>query len=155
MIAIDKLELNTGQIPGLPKNPRFIKDERYQKLVQSIKDDPEMLGLRECIVYPLKSKFVVIAGNMRYRACKELGHKEIPCKILTKNTPPKKLRAYTIKDNIAFGAEDWDALANEWEEQELRDFGIDLVDVTEVSNKEKEIEELETSNECPKCGYKW
>jgi hypothetical protein len=63
---------NNGQIHGLPKNPRFIRDERYEKLVKSIQDDPEMLDLRECIVYPYAAAYVVIAGNMRLKATIEV-----------------------------------------------------------------------------------
>ena len=141
-IEVEKLQPNTGQIPGLPKNPRFIKDDRYVKLKQSIQDNPEMLELRECIVYPQNGNYVVIAGNMRYRACRELGYRRLPCKVLSSDTPAKKLRAYVIKDNIAFGAEDWDALANEWEEQELVDFGLDisnLVSKTQAQEDDYEI----------------
>ena len=97
-IEVEKLQPNTGQIPGLPKNPRFIKDDRYVKLKQSIQDNPEMLELRECIVYPQNGNYVVIAGNMRYRACRELGYRRLPCKVLSSDTPAKKLRAYVIKD---------------------------------------------------------
>ncbi|MBL7961462.1 ParB N-terminal domain-containing protein [bacterium] len=138
-IPISKIEPNEGQIKGLPKNPRFIKDERFKALVKSIEDDPEMLALRECIVYPNGMKFVVIAGNMRYRACVQLGYKDIPCKVLTKETPVEKLRAYTIKDNVSFGSEDWDLLANEWEEMELVGYGLELKDIEDL----KEGEEIE------------
>ncbi|MBB2148821.1 hypothetical protein [Pedobacter gandavensis] len=65
---------NNGQISGLPKNPRFIRDERYEKLVKSIKDDPEMLDLRECIVFPYAAAYVAIAGNMRLRATIEVAN---------------------------------------------------------------------------------
>lgn len=98
-IAITKLQCNEGQVEGLPRNPRFIKDERFEKLKKSLQDDPEMLQLRELIVYPHGNKFVVIGGNMRLRAAKQLGFKEMPCKVLPEDTPIEKLKAYTIKDN--------------------------------------------------------
>ncbi len=82
------LLLNSGQIEGLPKNPRFIRDERFNALKKSIGDAPEMLSLRELIVYPFNGKYVVIGGNMRLRACKDLGYKELPCKILDVDTLP-------------------------------------------------------------------
>lgn len=63
---------NTGQIPGLPKNPRLIRDERHEALVKSIQDDPEMLDLRECIVFPYAAAYVAIAGNMRLAATSEV-----------------------------------------------------------------------------------
>lgn len=125
-IKISKLVPNTGQIDGLPANPRFIKDEKFLKLVKSVKDDPEMLDLRELIVYPLGKQFVVIGGNMRLRAMKEAGFTEAPCKVLDKDTPADKLRAYTAKDNVGFGEWNWDDLANEWDAEELSDWGLDL-----------------------------
>jgi hypothetical protein len=73
-IKITNLHTNTGQIPGVPANPRFIKDEPYEKLKKSIQDDPEMLDLRELIVYPYPGKkghYVIIGGNMRYRICND------------------------------------------------------------------------------------
>lgn len=122
-ISISEIEINKGQIYGLPKNPRFIRDERFNALKHSIEEAPEMLSLHEIFVYPHEGKYVVIGGNMRLRACKDLGYKEIPCKIIPKETPVAKLREYTIKDNESFGQNDWDLLANEWdsEEQERKD----------------------------------
>jgi ParB-like chromosome segregation protein Spo0J len=117
---------NTGQIEGLPKNPRIIRDEKFAKLKKSIEDDPEMLELRELLVYPHGDRYVVIGGNMRLRAMIECGHREAPCKVLDKSTPVAKLRAYATKDNVPFGEFDWDALANEWDAAELSDWGLDL-----------------------------
>lgn len=125
-IKITKLRPNKGQIEGLPKNPRVIRDEKFQKLVKSIQDDPEMLELRELIVVPSGKIFVVIAGNMRLRAMESLGYKEAPCKVLDADTPVEKLKAYTIKDNVGFGEHDWDQLANEWDADDLSDWGLDL-----------------------------
>ena len=125
-IPILKIKPNSGQIPGLPKNPRIIRDERFQKLVQSIKEDPEMLSLRELIVYPYNGDYVVIAGNMRLKAMQELGYKECPAKVLPENTPPEKLRAYTIKDNLPYGETDWGVLAEQWDAGELSEWGLDL-----------------------------
>lgn len=127
-INIRDLEMNKGQIEGLPKNPRFIRDERFEALKKSIEDAPEMLALRELLVYPHEGKYVVIGGNMRLRACKELDYKEIPCKVLDEDTPVEKLREYAIKDNVAFGSDDWDILANEWDDTELGDWGVEIPD---------------------------
>lgn len=125
-IPIEKLELNRGQYYGLPKNPRLIRDARFDALKKSITDDPEMLNLREIIVYPLKNgNYLVIGGNMRLRACTELGFEELPCKVIPAETPVAKLRAYVVKDNVGFGENDWDAFANDWDMEELRDFGMD------------------------------
>lgn len=125
-LSISKLKSNTGQIDGLPANPRVIRDEKFQKLVKSIQDDPEMLELRELIVVPSGKIFVVIAGNMRLRAMESLGYKEAPCKVLDADTPVEKLKAYTIKDNVGFGEHDWDDLANEWNADDLSDWGLDV-----------------------------
>ena len=125
-IAVALLQCNEGQIEGLPRNPRFIKDERFKKLVKSLQDDPEMLDLRELIVYPHGKHFVVIGGNMRLRAGKELGFELMPCKILPADTPIEKLKAYVIKDNNAFGNDDFDLLANEWDAEFLEDCGFDF-----------------------------
>ena len=124
-VALSELALNKGQIQDVPKNPRFIKDERYAALKKSIEDDPEMLDLRELVAYDNNGELVIIMGNMRYRAMKELGFKEAPVKILPNDTPAGKLRAYIQKDNIAFGQNDWDLLGNEWDTQELQDFGLE------------------------------
>jgi hypothetical protein len=125
-IALSKLETNKGQIEGLPKNPRLIKDSKFEKLKKSIEDNPEMLGMREVLVYPYGSKFVIIGGNMRFQACKDLGFTEVPCKVLEKDTTAEQLRAITIKDNVGFGEHDWELLANEWDSVELEDWGIEL-----------------------------
>lgn len=124
-INIKDLEVNRGQIVGLPKNPRFIRDERFAALKKSIEDAPEMLSLRELLVYPHEGKYVVIGGNMRLRACMDIGYEEVPCKVLDEQTPVLKLREYSIKDNEAFGQNDWDILANEWDTEELQNWGMD------------------------------
>lgn len=125
-IKIADLEVNRGQIDGLPKNPRTIKDERFKALKKSIEDAPEMLALRELLVYPHNGKYVVIGGNMRLKACKDLGYKELPCKVIDENTPVEKLREYTIKDNIGFGTDDWGALFEDWNTEELTDWGMEF-----------------------------
>jgi hypothetical protein len=147
-IKISKLELNKGQVEGLPKNPRFIRDERYKALVKSIEDAPEMLKLRELLVVEHGSKFVVIGGNMRLRACKELGMETVPCKVLPADTPVAKLREYAIKDNNGFGEDDWDVLANEWDAEELQEWGMELPmdwgqePTTNASNSEIDVDDF-------------
>lgn len=125
MLPVSVLETNKGQVEGLPKNPRFIRDARYEKLKKSIADAPEMLHLRELIVFPLGDKYVIVGGNMRYRACCDLGHTEVSCKVLPEDTPVEKLREYAIKDNNEFGQNDYDLLANEWDESELEEWGVE------------------------------
>ena len=142
-IPLSKLHLNTGQIKDVPKNPRFIKDERFAALKKSIEDDPEMLNLRELVAYDNNGELVVILGNMRYRAMKELGYKDAPVKVLPAETDAKKLRAYIQKDNIAFGQNDWDLLGNEWDVAELEDFGLqcDFLDNNESFENLPNIDE--------------
>jgi hypothetical protein len=126
LVSINKLKNNNGQIEGLPKNPRLLKDDKFKKLVKSIQDDPEMLELREVIAYDNNGELIVIAGNMRLKACQEVGIKEIPTKILPKETSVEKLKAYTIKDNVAFGEHDWEELANSWDVEQLTEWGLDI-----------------------------
>lgn len=126
-LATSLLEFNKGQLKGLPKNPRFFRDYRYEAMKKSIKESPEMLELRELIVYPLdEGRYIVVCGNLRLRACKELGYKELPCKILNPDTDVKKLREYAIKDNVNFGENDMDVMTNDWEKSELSDWGIEF-----------------------------
>lgn len=125
-VKITKLQNNTGQIAGLPKNPRFIRDERFEKLVQSIRDFPEMLELRELVVVEHEGKYVVVGGNMRLRAIKQLGYTVATCKVLSADTPVERLREFAVKDNVGFGQDDFDELSNEWDEQELTDWGMEL-----------------------------
>ena len=126
-LATSLLEFNKGQLKGLPKNPRFFRDYRYEAMKRSIKESPEMLHLRELIVYPLEEgRYIVVCGNLRLRACKELGYKELPCKILNPDTDVKKLREYAIKDNVSFGENDMDVMSNDWLKDELSDWGIEF-----------------------------
>ena len=128
LLPLTKLEKNKGQIKDVKANPRIFKDEKFKRLVKSIEDNPEMLALREIIVYPQNDKFVVIGGNARYEALKYLKIKDAPCKVLPVETTPKQMNAYIIKDNASFGDWDWDMLANEWDLEELQDYGIDMPD---------------------------
>ena len=143
-ILIKRIIPNEGQIPGLPANPRLIKDDKFKKLIQSLRDDPEMLNLRELIVFPFKRKFVVIAGNMRLLAMKELEYEEAPCKILSAKTPVEKLRAYTIKDNIGYGEHDWDMLASDWDAEQLTAWGLDIPNWKSAEEEEREAMPNET-----------
>ena len=145
-IKLYKLRNNVGQIEGLPKNPRLIRDDRFYKLVKSIKDDPEMLKIRELIVFPLEETFVVIGGNMRLKALKELNYESTPCKVLSADTPLEKLKAIALKDNSSFGDYDYEALANEWDAQLLADCGIDVWQMPEEIEKELEEEEERRDN---------
>lgn len=130
-IPITKLQNNTGQLEGVPKNPRTITGEDFERLVASMREDPEMMELRECIAVPHGRGYVVIAGNQRLDAARVLNLPTVPCKLLPKNTPPEKLRAITLKDNGHFGQ--WDEAAiDAWGDIPFADWGLPLlVDDTE------------------------
>jgi len=104
-----------------PNNPRLIKDDKFKKLVQSIKDFPEMLDIRPIVV---NQDMIILGGNMRYRACKEAGIKEIP--VIVTNLSEEKQREFLIKDNTSGGEWDWDMIANEWDTEELVEWGLDI-----------------------------
>lgn len=123
-IPIAKLAMNTGQIEGLPANPRQWTQEELDKLAKSIEETPELLDARGAIVVPHKGKFVVLGGNMRVTAARKLDLKEMPCAVLPEDTAVKKLREIVVKDNGSFGAWDFDALANEWDDEPLTDWGV-------------------------------
>ena len=133
MIDITKLEYNEGQIEGLSKNPRYLKESEHDKLKKSLTDSPEFLEYKPLMVYAMDNgNYVTICGNMRLRVANELrldGHSEfdtIPCVILKADTPIEKIKEYAIKDNVQAGNWDWDELANgEWETDDLQDWGVD------------------------------
>lgn len=126
-IAVSLLDFNRGQLKGLPKNPRFFRDYRYEAMKRSIEESPEMLQLREIIVYPYpEGRYVVVCGNLRFRACKELGYTELPCKVLDVDTDVRKLREYATKDNVNFGENDLDAMTNDWDRGELAGWGVEF-----------------------------
>jgi len=105
-----------------PNNPRIIKDDKFKKLCQSLKDFPEMLELRPIVV---NQDMIILGGNMRYKACKEIGLKEIPVTIA--DLTEDQQREFLIKDNTSGGEWDWEVLANEWNSEELEAWGLDLV----------------------------
>lgn len=127
ILPLDEIEVNNGQLEGLPSNPRSITREKMELLKTNITNYPEMLSLRSLLIYPIDdSKYILIGGNMRYRALKELGYTEAPCVIIPKETSIEQLKAYTIIDNNGFGKWSWDMLANEWDELQLVEWGVDL-----------------------------
>lgn len=133
MIDITKLEYNEGQIEGLSKNPRYLKESEHDKLKKSLTDSPEFLEYKPLMVYAMDNgNYVTICGNMRLRVANELrldGHSEfdtIPCVVLKADTPIEKIKEYAIKDNVQAGNWDWDELANgEWETDDLQEWGVD------------------------------
>ncbi len=132
-IDITRLEYNDGQLEGISKNPRYLKESEHDKLKKSLTDSPEFLEYKPLMVYAMDNgNYVTICGNMRLRVANELrldGHSEfdtIPCVILKADTPIEKIKEYAIKDNVQAGNWDWDELGNgEWETDDLQDWGVD------------------------------
>ena len=134
-----------NQVKPNPKNPRLIKDDKFKKLVKSIQEFPDMLNKRPLIVFTdVDSKYVVLGGNMRLKACKEIGLKEIPVIIADEWTEEQK-HEFLIKDNVGFGEWDWDSLANEWDVEKLEDWGLDLPVDLSVEELEAEEDEFDVS----------
>ena len=114
--------VKTKDIIANDTNPRVIKDDKFKKLVQSIKDFPQMLQLRPIVV---NDDMVVLGGNMRLRAVQEVGLKEVPI-IKASDLTEEQQKEFIIKDNVGFGEWDWDVLANEWEPELLTEWGLDV-----------------------------
>jgi ParB-like chromosome segregation protein Spo0J len=135
-----------SEVKPNPKNPRIIKDGKFQKLVKSIQEFPDMLNKRPLVVFTdVDNKYVVLGGNMRLKACKEIGLKEIPIIIADEWTEEQK-NEFLIKDNVGFGEWDWDSLANEWDVEKLDDWGLDVPifkdDETELKDLSSTIDNL-------------
>jgi hypothetical protein len=115
-----------SEVKPNPKNPRIIKDGKFQKLVKSIQEFPDMLNKRPLVVFTdVDNKYVVLGGNMRLKACKEIGLKEIPIIVADEWTEEQK-NEFLIKDNVGFGEWDWDSLANEWDVEKLDDWALEI-----------------------------
>jgi DNA modification methylase len=137
-----------SEVKPNPKNPRIIKDGKFQKLVKSIQEFPDMLNKRPLVTFTdTDGKYVVLGGNMRLKACKEIGLKEIPVIVADEWTEEQK-NEFLIKDNVGFGEWDWDTLANEWDAEKLDDWGLDLpVDLSVQEELEAEEDNYEIPNE--------
>jgi len=125
--------MNTRHIPikdikPNPDNPRIIKDDKFHKLVESVRKFPQMLELRPIVV---NSDMVVLGGNMRLKACQAAGLKEVPVLVADTLTPDQE-REFIVKDNVGFGEWDWDALTNQWDAQELTAWGVDVPEMPEI-----------------------
>lgn len=124
-ISVSMLEMNTGQVDGLPSNPRQWSRAELDALKKSIRETPELFQARGCIVVPHGGRFIVLGGNMRLAAATELGDSEVPCMVLPEGLPVQKMKEIVLKDNGSFGSWDMDALANEWDDLPLGEWGIE------------------------------
>jgi ParB-like chromosome segregation protein Spo0J len=128
------LKVKISDIKTNPKNPRLIKDDKFRKLVKSIQEFPQMLELRPIVV---DENNIVLGGNMRLKACIEVGLKEVYI-VKAEDLTEQQKDEFIVKDNVGFGEWDWDILANEWDTEKLQDWGLDLPIF-------KEYEEIEPS----------
>jgi hypothetical protein len=125
IVSIDQIKPN-------PKNPRVIKDDKFLKLKKSIEDFPDMLNKRPLIAFTDKdNKYVVLGGNMRLKASKELGLKELPI-ILADDWTEEQKAEFLIKDNVGFGEWDWSVLTTEWNVENLSEWGLDVPNISET-----------------------
>jgi len=127
-------KIKISKIKRNPNNPRLIKDDKFKKLVKSIKGFPEMLNIRPIVV---NEEMVVLGGNMRLKACQEAGLKEIPI-IKASELTAEQQREFIVKDNVGFGEWDWDMVANEWETDKLNDWGMGVWQLGESVSNEKD-----------------
>jgi DNA modification methylase len=146
-IKLSNLHPNTGQIEGVPTNPRKAEKGQIDKLKKSIEETPEMLELRELVAYDNGGELVIVGGNMRYKALKELGHKTALVKVLPADTPKEVINAFIIKDNAQFGEWDTELLANDWDKDLLEDWGVEIDWGKEAPEQPKEAEEDDFSEE--------
>lgn len=143
------MKVNLNLIKPNPKNPRVIKDDKFNKLVKSLKDFPEMLEKRPLVVFTdTDGKYVVLGGNMRLKAAKEIGMKELPI-IIADDWNEEQKNQFLIKDNVGFGEWNWDELKIDWDAEQLTEWGLDIPDfkpqVLEAEEDNYEIpEEIKT-----------
>jgi hypothetical protein len=139
----NKKHFQTTRMESLPiskvrpnsDNPRYIKDEKFKKLVQSLRDFPEMANVRPIVV---NTEMVVLGGNMRLKAMQEAGWSEVPVQVV--DWSEEKQREFIIKDNVGFGEWDWDELANTWNAEELTEWGLDVWQPEDFSEKNQELD---------------
>ncbi len=142
--------VDINQIKSNPDNPRIFKDDKYAKLLKSISEFPQMLELRPIVV---NDSMMVLGGNMRLKACKEAGLKEIPTHIFTRELAEERNRRnqtqltyeeqcneFIIKDNVGYGEWDWDTLANDWDAEQLTDWGLDIPNFETAEAQEDDYE---------------
>jgi len=137
-------KVKISEVKNNPKNPRLIKDDKFKKLVKSIQEFPQMLELRPIVV---DENNIVLGGNMRLKACKEAGLKEVYI-VKAENLTEQQKDEFIVKDNVGFGEWDWDMLANEWDTEKLDEWGLDLpVDLSVQEVLEAEEDDYEAPND--------
>lgn len=137
-MEVKKVSIN--DIKTNPDNPRIIKDYKFSKLVNSIREFPKMLELRPIVV---NNKNVILGGNMRYKASVEAGLKEVYI-VQADDLTEEQQKEFIVKDNVGFGEWDWDILANDWDTELLNDWGLDVwqpqeIDMDKFFTEEEEV----------------
>ena len=140
-IKLADLVQNKGQIPGLPGNPRQWTKEDVDRIAKSLRETPELFDLRPCLVFPYGGQNIILGGNLRYEGARRNKDKDVPCAVIPADTPVEKLKEIVIKDNGSFGQWDYDALANEWDDLGLSQWGVPVEDVEKQLKKLKKEEE--------------
>ena len=125
-IPLSLLDFNTGQIPGLPANPREWTDHELKRLAKSLKETPELAEARGCIVVPFGSRFVVLGGNFRLAGARYNKWPDIMCAVIPEDTPVAKLKEIVLKDNSSFGSWDLSMLRADWSDVDFGDWGISV-----------------------------
>ena len=125
--------MKLSNIKPNPNNPRIIKDDRFKKLVKSIEEFPKMMALRPMVI---NKDNIILGGNMRFKALKELGYKEVPNEWIKRaeDLTEDETRRFIIADNVGFGEHDWEMLANEWDVKELGEWGLEIPDFKEMGD---------------------
>jgi len=135
------LEQNTGQLPGLPANPRTWTQSDIDRIARSLKETPELFEMRPCIVKEHGGRYVILGGNLRFAGAKKNGAEEVPCIVVPEDLPEAKLKEIVIKDNGSFGAWDFEALANEWDDLSLTEWGVPAWDAAQEGAKKEAKED--------------
>lgn len=142
LLKVSVLRPNEGQIPDVPANPRYITEQEFEALKASIQQD-NLTGVLQMKVYNHEGEWIVLDGNMRLKALQELGLDEVQCLIVPQGTDAKTLRKIVISANSTFGNWDMDMIANEWDADEAREWGVDVPsmdteDSTDDNDQQKE-----------------
>jgi ParB-like chromosome segregation protein Spo0J len=157
-MEVQKVKISS--VKNNPKNPRLIKDDKFRKLVKSIKEFPQMLELRPIVV---DENNIVLGGNMRLKACIEVGLKEVYI-VKAEDLTEQQKDEFIVKDNVGFGEWDWDILANEWDTDKLQDWGLNIpifiedkdIDFDNInSNEDRSSDKQSKSVTCPECLHKF
>ena len=136
-MKVEKVKI--GEVKNNPSNPRLIKDDKFRKLVKSIQEFPQMLELRPIVV---DENNIVLGGNMRLKACKEAGLKDVFI-VKAENLTEEQKQEFIVKDNVGFGEWDWDMLANEWDVDNLDEWGLDVPKILDSS--EDDLKDLSST----------